>query len=149
VPETGRFWWTAVTARATPAGLWANWRQDAIIEAVEDFRDFRVCLPTMYFSKAMTLHTGLFRVELVHVGGVHAEDSVIVKIPEAGVMFLGDSYYPPVYFERTPENDHLDVAMLESFLEEGYSWYVDGHGKPRTMAQMQELINEERQRQGI
>lgn len=122
---------------------------EAIIRVVEDFRDFRICVPTMSFSHLLTLHTAMCRVELVHVGGSHASDSIIVKIPEFGVMFLGDSYYPPMYLERTPENDKLDVTVLESCAAEGYEVYVDGHGKPRTLARLQAMIAEERQRQGI
>jgi glyoxylase-like metal-dependent hydrolase (beta-lactamase superfamily II) len=121
-------------------------RNTAISSAVEDWRDFRIVLPRITFTKSLTLHLdGNAAIELVHVGGRHAAESIIVKIPDAKVMFLGDCYYPPPAAERSVDDDALDVAMLEAFVAENYAIYVDGHGKPRTLENMQALIAYERQ----
>jgi glyoxylase-like metal-dependent hydrolase (beta-lactamase superfamily II) len=122
-------------------------RNQQILQAVDDWRDFHICLPTITFTTRLQWYPSPdMAIECVHVGGVHAADSIVVKIPSSGVMFLGDCFYPPVYEERTPANSHLDVTMLESLLEARYTVYVDGHGKPRTYEQMHDLIKAEQRR---
>lgn len=116
-------------------------RNTAISNAVEDWRDFRIVPPRITFTKTLVLYQeDDTRIELVHVGGRHAPDSIIVKIPDASVMFLGDCYYPPPTAERAPHDDALDMVMLESFVAENYAIYVDGHSKPHSLDEMRALI---------
>jgi hypothetical protein len=46
--------------------------------------------------------------ELEHVGGQHAEDSIVVKIPQAQIMFIGDCYCLPTLHLRTSEFETFD-----------------------------------------
>ena len=106
--------------------------------AVPDWNGFRVVPPRRTFGTALTLPDG---VELRHVGGRHAEDSVIVVDPASGVVFLGDCYFPPPLHLRR-DDDTRDHAMVDSLLAGGHDWYVDSHSDPWTRAGFAELAEE-------
>lgn len=110
--------------------------------------DFRLVQPNMTFSSELMLYVNDTQIELAHVGGRHAADSIVVKFPQVGVMFLGDSYYPPPLAERPPQGDNdLAIAMLEALYAEGYETYIDGHGPPHDRHALADLIKEEKARQ--
>lgn len=120
-------------------------RNDSVLASLEAWGTFRVCMPNIVFSGTFTLYIDDLQIDLIHVGGVHAPDSLIVRAGE--VLFVADSYYPPPLPERTPENDKLDISMLESFLESDAQIFVDGHGLPRSRDELRDLIADERARQ--
>jgi glyoxylase-like metal-dependent hydrolase (beta-lactamase superfamily II) len=107
--------------------------------AVRDFADFRVVLPERTFATRLTLDVGGVCVELVHVGGRHSPDSTVVRVPSAGVLFLGDSYYPPPYHLRSPD-DGLDLDLVAALISEDYDWYIEGHDQPRRRAEVMSLL---------
>lgn len=73
--------------------------------------------------------------------GVHAQDSIVVKVPEAGIMFLGDCYYPPPLHRRRRDS-RPDVAMLNALESADYDLYVEGHDDPFTRAELLEFLEE-------
>ncbi|WP_344179269.1 MBL fold metallo-hydrolase [Kribbella lupini] len=97
--------------------------------AVPDFSELRIMLPETTFAETLTLPTG---VELRHVGGRHAPDSIVAVDPESDVMLVGDCYYPPPFHLRTDE-DTTDFGMARRLLREGHAYYVDSHSEPRKM----------------
>jgi glyoxylase-like metal-dependent hydrolase (beta-lactamase superfamily II) len=116
----------------------------ALGRAIEDWRSFRILLPEIVLSKILRLYLGDFTIDIEHVGGQHAADSLVVRLPEAGVMFTSDCYYPPAPPQRRPD-DTLDADMIDSLLDPDIDIYIDGHGNPRTRADMQQLALETRQ----
>lgn len=122
---------------------------NAMMDAIPDWREFRICRPTLTFSKKLTLYYDTLTLELEAVGGRHASDSVVVRIPEAGVIFVGDAYYPPPLYLRDEDDIDLDIAMMESFISDAYHTYVDGHGAPRSRAEFEQVIAYEKKRQGL
>ncbi len=122
---------------------------NAMIDAISDWRNFRVMQADMTFSDNMTLHLDELLIELEYVGGRHADDSIIVRLPEQRVMFVGDSYYPEPYHIRKEGDEDLDLTMLDKFLEADYDIYVDGHGPPRTHGEFRKMIAWEKGRQGV
>ena len=122
--------------------------QSQLASAGTDTGLVRLVQPTLTFSHEMALYLDDVTIMLQHVGGRHAEDSIVVKIPSASVMFLGDCYYPPVPSERAPGDEDLHIPMLEGFLTEDYDIYIDGHGKPRSHSQLAAMVAEEKDRQG-
>lgn len=95
--------------------------------AVPSWDEFAVLPPDRTFDDTLTLPTG---VELRHVGGRHAEDSLVVVDPESSVALLGDCFYPPPFHLRG-EDDSTDFAMVRRLLAERLDWYVDAHSAPR------------------
>lgn len=142
--------WNATILREEIAG---NPRREisnnAMIDAISDWRDFRLVKPDMIFSNLLSLYLDELLIELEHVGGRHADDSIVVRLPEQKVMFVGDSYYPEAYHLREEGDEDLDLTMLNKFLEADYDIYIDGHGQPRTHAEFRKMIAWEKGRQGI
>lgn len=122
---------------------------NAMIDAISDWREFRIPRPTMTLSDTLTLYLDDAVIELEYVGGIHADDSIIVKLPQQKVMFLGDSYYPKPFHLREEGDEDLDLGMLQTFLDAKYEVYVDGHGAPRSHAEFEKMIAWERGRQGV
>lgn len=97
--------------------------------AVDDFTDLRIVAPDQTFTDRLTVTAGGARVELEHVGGQHTPDSTVVRVPDAGVLFLGDCYYPPPYHLRSPD-DAADLAMLAALFSDDIDWYIESHDEP-------------------
>ncbi len=95
----------------------------------EDWAEFEIVLPEITYEGQDCLHLNDVTLELVHVGGVHAADSTVIKVVEDGVMFLGDCYYPAPTYEN-PKDQLLDMEMLGNLLDDRYSFYIDGHNAP-------------------
>jgi glyoxylase-like metal-dependent hydrolase (beta-lactamase superfamily II) len=115
-------------------------RNHAMLQAMEDWRDFRICYPHITFSKRFTLHLhNGTRLELQHMVGSHAADSITVAVPEAGIMFLGDGMYPPVAYDQT---DNVTTPNLSwaNFISEQYQLYVEGHSNPVSYAALRSRI---------
>jgi len=111
----------------------------ALSRAVEDWRNFRVVQPEIALAKRMQLYLDGMMIEMEHVGGQHAADSIIVRLPQERVVFTGDCYYPPPIHLRKP-TDTLDFAMIESLISDDYDVYVDGHGDPMKRADIQQML---------
>ena len=82
---------------------------------------------------------GQLVIELEHVGGEHAEDSIVVKIPQDGVMFIGDCYYPPPLHLRKP-NSAPSLDILRRPQNDTYKLYVEGHDEPFTRTELIEFL---------
>lgn len=102
-----------------------------ILKRGVDWTDFRVIVPDVTFETTYEMPGDGYRLELKHVGGKHAEDSVIVVVPDEKIMFLGDSFYPPPR-RLGPPDESFDMEMLRGFLSEDCEFYLDGHSEPFT-----------------
>lgn len=96
---------------------------------VEDWAGFRIVVPEESFEATYVVQGEGYRLELEHVGGKHAADSVVVNVPDERVMFLGDSFYPPPLRLGFPDRSP-DMEMLKSLLSKNCEFYLDGHGEP-------------------
>jgi glyoxylase-like metal-dependent hydrolase (beta-lactamase superfamily II) len=106
----------------------------ALGRAIDDWRTFRILIPAITFTDKLRLYLDGLTLDIEHVGGRHAPDSVVVCAREAGVLFTGDCYYPPPIHLREP-GDTLDFAMIESLADTSVNAYVDAHGLPLTRAE--------------
>lgn len=109
-------------------------RNAAMLRAFDDWSDFRIVVPSITFSERMTLDLNGVTLEVVHVGGLHTRDSLVVSVRESGVKFLGDCFYPAVLHERKPDST-LDWTMLESLVDDATQIYLDGHNPPAMSAE--------------
>jgi glyoxylase-like metal-dependent hydrolase (beta-lactamase superfamily II) len=101
----------------------------AMARAVEDWRNFRIVLPEVVFSKQIRLYLDDLLLEIDHVGGDHAPDSLIVRLPDQRVLFAGDCFYPPPSYLREPD-DTFNFGMIQTLLRDDIDWYIDGHSNP-------------------
>jgi len=111
----------------------------AIEKAVPDWDSFHIVVPDQIFDTTMTLQLGTLTVELEHIGGLHAEDSILVKIPQERVIFIGDCYYPPPLHLRAPDSTH-DTSMLSRLASQPYDLYVEGHDDPFNRIELLEFL---------
>jgi cyclase len=58
-------------------------------EMAAELKSFRIVAPQITLTDKMTLHEGNKVLELIYVGG-HTPASIVVYIPEEGVLFAGD-----------------------------------------------------------
>jgi glyoxylase-like metal-dependent hydrolase (beta-lactamase superfamily II) len=72
--------------------------------AIDDWTAFRIIVPEDVFETEKSIQFDGLDIELEHAGGEHAEDSILVKVPQDGVMFIGDCYYPPPLHLRQPDS---------------------------------------------
>ncbi len=113
----------------------------ALGRAIDDWRGFRVILPAVVFSDHMTLHVDNITLDLRHIGGRHAPDSITVEVAGEGVLFVGDCYYPPPTSIRQP-GDGLNGEMLHSLLAQNMQIYVEGHNQPISHAEFVQKMSE-------
>lgn len=129
--------WTAAALREemqrTPQ--WTA-RNQAMIDVLDDWRELRVATPNLTFTDEMTLYEDDLTITLRHVGGHHADDSIIVQT-STGVLFVGDSYY------SGKDNPAMNFALLETFLDSGCSVIVDGHSPPSTPDEIRGYLAEQ------
>jgi glyoxylase-like metal-dependent hydrolase (beta-lactamase superfamily II) len=116
----------------------------ALGRAIEEWRNFRIVLPEIVLSKELRMYLGGMTIAIEHVGGKHAPDSVVVRLPDAGVLFTADCFYPPPLHQRRA-TDTLDADMIESLIDPDIDMYIDGHGNPRTRADMKQLAADTRE----
>lgn len=115
--------------------------QKAKLQAVDDFASFQVKAPNVTFTEEMTLHLEGLTLNLQHVGGHHAADSIIVQIVEEKVVFVGDAFYPAPVTQRS-EGQGYDHNVLNRMLELGADIYVHGHGAPLSLARLQKFMTQ-------
>jgi glyoxylase-like metal-dependent hydrolase (beta-lactamase superfamily II) len=101
----------------------------ALSRAIDDWRNFRIVLPELILVKTLHLYLDGMTIEIEHVGGQHAADSIVARLPEARVLFTSDCYYPPPPHLRKPV-DTLDFSMIQALYDEDIDTYIDGHGPP-------------------
>lgn len=110
-------------------------------QSAGDWDAFNLRMPTLVFDNNFQLELPTLTVELAHVGGYHAPDSITVHVKEDGVMFVADSYYPPPYYELEPDEEPLmDLEIIDAFMSPEVAIYVDGHNKPFSPKQMAYLV---------
>jgi len=109
--------------------------------SIEDWAAFRIIVPEEVFEKERLIRLDGITIELVHVGGEHAEDSIVVKVPQDGVMFIGDCYYPPPLHLRKPDSSP-SLDMLRRLQDSAYGLYVEGHDKPFTQIELARFLQE-------
>jgi glyoxylase-like metal-dependent hydrolase (beta-lactamase superfamily II) len=111
----------------------------ALDRAVDDWRAFQIVLPMVTFTHEMMLYLDGLTLELRHVGGQHAADSITVRVREANVLFVGDCYLqPPPHLRKL--DDTVDGRMIHDLLEQDADVYVEGHSDPMTRAEFQSHI---------
>ena len=105
----------------------------------EDWDEFEIVLPEITYEDQVQFQFGDVTLELLHVGGIHAADSTVIKVVQDGVMFLGDCYYPaPRYIDT--DDQMLDMTMLANLLDENYEHYIDGHNAPMQTRHVRRIL---------
>ena len=108
-------------------------------KSIDDWVTFRVVVPEEVFENEKVIDLDGLIIELEHVGGKHSADSIIVKVPQDEVMFIGDCYYPPPLHLRKPYTKP-SFDILRRLNNNAYNIYVEGHAKPFTQPKLGKLL---------
>lgn len=106
-------------------------RNSAIMSAINDWRGFRISMPTITIESDLSLYLDGITLDIRYVGGKHASDSIVVGVRERGIAFIGDCLYaPPVH--STPEDQLIPIKakVFNKLFEQGYETFIEGHSKP-------------------
>jgi len=93
-------------------------------------RDIDVRLPDVTFDRSLTLHLGGATCRIDHVGGVHADDSCFLYVPEERVLFLGDALGPAIYDGPRYYKAGDLLRLLERVRAYDAEWYIESHHRP-------------------
>jgi glyoxylase-like metal-dependent hydrolase (beta-lactamase superfamily II) len=106
---------------------------------VDDWTTFVIAVPDRTFDHSLTVSGDGYRLELRHVGGRHADDSITVEVADEEVLFVGDSFYPPP-LRLNPSDTSIDTRMLRELLRWGCHTYIDGHSEPISRSELTEWL---------
>jgi len=85
--------------------------------------------PNITFDKHTLLGKGDDRVEIIHVGGDHSKDSVVIYSPSENVIFLGDCIYTSVYTKTPCYTKSKFIPILNKLLSLDADMYIDSHSE--------------------
>jgi glyoxylase-like metal-dependent hydrolase (beta-lactamase superfamily II) len=139
--EASRPWSEAFLATEVARDPTLKNRANILRLGVEDWGGFRIVVPEVSFEATHVVQGEGYRLELEHVGGKHAPDSVVVNVPDEGVMFLGDCFYPPPLRLGAPDRSP-DMAMLGRLYSNGCEFYLDGHGEPFSKTELRTALGD-------
>ena len=103
-------------------------------EAAEQFREVELTLPTELLEDSATLDLGDRQVELRYLGRGHTDNDIVITVPDASVLFVGD------LLENAPApgfGDSFPIAWAETgraLLGVVDGIVVPGHGDPFDLA---------------
>lgn len=100
---------------------------NAIKKEYTDHRDIKIVLPDMTFAETLEIDLGGVHCILKHVGGDHAQDSVIVYIKEEKILFLGDSIYPDIFSKKDNYTTSATLALLDALESFDAHSYILSH----------------------
>ncbi len=90
-----------------------------------DWQTFQIVVPELTFADHLTIPLDGETLELEHVGGPHAPDSIVVRVKKARVMFVGDCFYPG------RDNRRVNWKMLSRLLSDTtIDSFVSSHMRP-------------------
>jgi len=96
----------------------------------DDFREVVLTPPTDLLEDAATLDLGDRQVELRHLGLGHTDNDIVVRVPDASVLFVGDlleNGAPPSFGDSFPiawaQTGRALLGLVDGTV-------VPGHGEP-------------------
>jgi glyoxylase-like metal-dependent hydrolase (beta-lactamase superfamily II) len=98
--------------------------------------------PDLTFNNKIELDLGGISCVVEHVGGVHAQDSSIIYIPDEKVMFLGDCVYQDFYSGEWSYDKDEFQNLVDKINKYDVNYYVTGHQTPKTHEEMWLVFNE-------
>jgi glyoxylase-like metal-dependent hydrolase (beta-lactamase superfamily II) len=98
--------------------------------------------PDITFENRMEIDLGGVTCVVEHVGGVHAQDSAVIYIPEEKVMFLGDCIYQDFYSGEWSYDKNELIILLDKIKKYDVNCYVTGHQEPKTHEEMWNFLDD-------
>jgi glyoxylase-like metal-dependent hydrolase (beta-lactamase superfamily II) len=98
--------------------------------------------PEISFSEQVELDLGGLTTQIVHVGGDHAADSVVVYVPQEKIIFLSDCLYFNLYHNPPTYTTGKLFPLIDRLLQFEADFYLLGHNpEPLSRAEMISYCN--------
>lgn len=101
--------------------------RDMIVTEHPDRSQLVLRTPDIAFTGALELDLGGVTCRLIHVGGDHAADSIVVHVPEARTVFLSDCRYDAIYAPRRHYTVTNVLPLYDRLLALDAEIYLGGH----------------------
>lgn len=89
--------------------------------------EIRIIPPNIAFHQHIELDLGQCLCNIDHIGGDHASDSIVVYVPEEGVVFLGDCLYPDIYHGAWSYTTQKLFPLLDQLIRYEADYYIEAH----------------------
>jgi len=137
-----------------------TWDDDAMKRRIETGEDIAFCdehirkeypdrskilvrTADVVFDDRLTIDLGGITCNLIRVGGSHADDSVVIHVPEERVVFVGDAISPDLH-HGPAKYDRVQLAALIDQLEQlDFDTCVPGHDDPWSRDEVFAYLREE------
>ena len=117
---------TALDGRVT-TGREIAFCRDMIVRELPDRAALVIRPPEIAFATEVTLDLGGVTCRLIHVGGDHSPDAIVVAVPQERVVFIGDALYDDLYHGPRRLTAGQRFALLGRLLARDAAFYVAGH----------------------
>ena len=91
--------------------------------------DIRVSTAGLTFSDHLAIHCGGLTCQCIHLPSAHSDDSVVIHVPEEGILFLGDIYNDDFYNGHARDLDKTR-QLHDALLQLDFHTAVPGHSRP-------------------
>jgi glyoxylase-like metal-dependent hydrolase (beta-lactamase superfamily II) len=120
-------WSDAALDRRVETGEEVAFCRDMIKAELPNRSSLSLRPPDIAFTCELTLDLGGVTCRLVHVGGDHSADSIVVFVPEDGIVFLGDCMYPDIYHVARRYTTKAVAPLFDRLLAFDATCYLAGH----------------------
>ena len=93
----------------------------------EERRALQLRSPDIVFENALSIHLGDVSCELKHVAGDHADDSVVIYIPEDKTLFLGDCTYQCLYSRLPYHSSEVTLELVNKLSNYDVAYALESH----------------------
>ena len=117
-------------------------RNNSILSAVNDWRGFRISKPTIMIESNLSLYLDEITLDICHVGGKHASDSIVVSVRERGYCLyrrLSICAYGRKFRMKTNQF-HSKAKVFKRLFDDGYETFVEGHNNPLGKQDIQQAL---------
>ena len=89
--------------------------------------DLQLRQPDIVFETTLFIDLGGVRCELRHVGGDHADDSVVIYVPEDRALFLGDCAYQCLYSQLPYYSAETTLGLVNELASFDLEYALESH----------------------
>ncbi|MGN7400953.1 MBL fold metallo-hydrolase [Cytobacillus praedii] len=134
-------WTDAALNERVQSGVEIEFCANAIKEEYGRERNITITLPEITFETMMQIDLGGVTCQLQHVGGDHAQDSVIVYVKEEKILFLADAIYANLYSSKRNHTVKRTLQLLDEIDQFDAEIYILSHWKPVSKQEYQQEAN--------
>ncbi|MED3553135.1 MBL fold metallo-hydrolase [Cytobacillus praedii] len=134
-------WTDAALDERVQSGVEIEFCANAIKEEYGRERNITITLPEITFETMMQIDLGGVTCQLQHVGGDHAQDSVIVYVKEEKILFLADAIYANLYSSKRNHTVKRTLQLLDEIDQFDADIYILSHWKPVSKQEYQQEAN--------